>query len=116
MTKEVYYAPPPMSQIHIAEEFAKRIAGKWYYVHEYKKWFFFDGTNWQPDSNSEIKRLVIALCRAAIYWPEAASLSIGMKRSICSYRFAGAVLSIASCLRTVAATSDKLGLPPKRKR
>lgn len=108
--------PFPMSQDHLAHEFALRITSKWRYVHDYKQWFFFDGTSWRLDVDNEVKRMAVAHCRAAIYWKEAANLSNAMRQSICSYRYAGDILAMTKYDRIIATTSDKLGLPPKKKR
>lgn len=115
MNENTDYPPIPMSQDHIAKEFAKRIAGNWCYVHDYKRWFYFDGEEWQMDSVDRIKSLVVAFCKAAIYWPEAASLSASKKRRITLYSYIGNVLYLTKCDRLIATTSEKIGLPPKKK-
>ena len=114
MNDESEYPPIPMSQDHIAKEFAKSIAGKFCYVHDYKRWAYYDGKNWQLDSVDRIKSLVVTFCKAAIYWPEAVSLNASKKRRITLYSYIGNVLYLTKCDRLIATTSEKIGLPPKK--
>jgi len=114
MEDETKYPPSPMSQDHIANEFAKSIAGNWSYVHEYKRWFYHDGKEWQMDRVDEIKSIALSFCRSAVYWPEAASLTASEKRSLTYHRYVGDILYFAKCDRKLAATAEEIGLPPKK--
>jgi len=114
MNDEAQYPPIPMSQDHIAREFAKSIAGKWCYLHDYKRWFYHDGGHWQIDIVDEIKSIALSFCRSAVYWPEAAKLSDSEKRALTYYRYVGDILYFAKCDRKIATTAEEIGLPPKK--
>ncbi|HOY87518.1 MAG TPA: hypothetical protein PLJ94_06780 [Methylotenera sp.] len=114
MNDELKFPPIPMSQDHIANEFAKSIAGKWCYVHDYKRWFYHDGKEWQMDRVDEIKDMAVSFCRSAVYWPEAAKLSDSQKRALNFYRYIGDILYFAKCDRKIATTAEEIGLPPKK--
>lgn len=101
--------PHPMSEFHLADEFVKRHCGTWRYCHTLKRWFEWDGKEWQEDALRKIDRMAVALTRAALYWPEAAQLSEGMKRQICSKYTAGAVRDLAKYDPRIIATPEQLG-------
>ena len=103
----------PMSDIYLMDKFAIHIAGKWHYVHDHKRWYFFDGEKWQLDNDNEIKVLVVQFLRSSIYWPEAAYLSSNQKLEIQRYRYAGMILKEVTSNQEVATVSHKLGLPSK---
>ena len=114
MNDEAQYSPIPMSQDHIAQEFANSIAGKWSYLHDHKRWVYFDGGQWQIDIVNEIKSIALSFCRSAVYWPEAAKLSDSEKRALTYYRYVGDILYFAKCDRKIATTAEEIGLPPKK--
>lgn len=112
---DLNYPPIPMSQDHIAKEFAKSIAGKWCFVHDYKRWFYFDGEEWQMDKLEAIKSVVVTFCNSAVYWPAAASLTTSEKRRLTYYRYIGDILYFAKCDPIIATSAEEIGLPPKKK-
>ena len=115
MNDETQYPPSPMSQDHIANEFAKSIAGKWCYVHDYGRWFYHDGKEWKMDRVDEIKEIVRLFCREAVHWPKASSLSASKKGNFSSSSYLSNVLHLTKCDRLIAKTSEKIGLPLKKK-
>lgn len=104
--------PIPMSPDHLAQEFAKRIAGQWHYVYDHKKWFHFDGEKWQLGRVEAIMDMARRFCREAIYWPEAKYITESKKRSISSN--ISSVLELTKYDRLIATTSEKIGLPPPK--
>ncbi|MDP2230322.1 hypothetical protein [Methylotenera sp.] len=115
MNDEIKYPPIPMSQSHIASEFAKYVTGRWCYVHDYKRWFYLEGEEWKMDNKDAIKKIVVNFCNSAIYWPEAASLTTSEKRRITFYSYIGDILYLAKCHDKIATASEEIGLPPKKK-
>lgn len=115
MNDESEYPPVLMSQSHIAKEFAKSIAGKWCYAHDYKRWFFFNNIEWQMDTTCKIKRVVETFCNSAIYWPEASSLTPNEKKRMTQLRYFGDILSLAICHELIASSAEEIGWPPKKR-
>jgi len=115
MNDESKYPPIAMSTDHLAQEFAKRIAGKWHYVNEYNKWFHFDGEKWQLDRDDEIKDMARLFCREAVNWKIAKSLSDSKKRSFSSPSYLSSLLDLTKRDRLIAKTPEEIGLPPKKK-
>lgn len=114
MNNESEYPPVPMSQSHIAKEFAKSIAGKYCYVHDYKRWLYLEGEEWKIDNKEAIKKIVVNFCMSAVYWPEVAKLSDSEKKSLTYYRYIGDILDMAKCHPLVARLAEEIGLPPKK--
>lgn len=67
----------PMSEDFLANEFVDYLKGWWRYCHALKRWFEWDGNEWQEDRTKKIDSLAVQLTRIAIYYPEAASLTPG---------------------------------------
>lgn len=101
--------PYPMSESFLADRFVERYCGSWRYCHILKRWFEWDGTAWQEDRIKKIDRLAVNFTVGALYFPEAAQLSPGMKRQICSKYTAGAVRDLAKYDPRIIATPEQLG-------
>ena len=101
-----------MSEDAIAFAFAGRIEPEWRYVREWDRWFRWDGDGWEYEKTDWIDRLAVEQCRAAAYWPEAATLSPDGRRRICQRRTAGAVRDTTKNDRRIAARSDQWDSDP----
>jgi hypothetical protein len=115
MNNESEYPPIPMSPDYLAAEFAKSIAGNWCYVHDYNKWYHSDGEKWQLGKVEEIKDMVRDFCRKAVNREIAQSLSDSIKRSFSNSSYLSSLLDLTKSDRLIATTSEKIGLPPKKK-
>ena len=101
--------PAPMSESHLADEFAARLAGTWRYCQVLRRWFYWDGQEWKDDRLCEIDALAILLTREAAHWPAATALSPAQLRQIGSKHMADAIRALAECDRRISATPEDLG-------
>ena len=101
------HEPVPMSEDALAFAFAASIEDTWRYVREWDRWFTWDGDGWQHDRTDWIDRLAVEQCRAAAYWPEAASLTPEGKKRLGQRRTAGAVRDLTKSDRRIAARADQ---------
>ncbi len=104
--------PTAMSEDALADAFAEENCENWRYVKTWNQWFKYDGDGWRRDETEEIDRCAVELCRAAVHWPEAASLTPEGKRKIGQRRVAGAVRDQARHDRRIAATADQWDADP----
>lgn len=96
--------PASMSEDMLAEHFASIHSPRWRYVKPWASWFEWRGDGWYRDEVGRIDRLAVEITRQAIYWPEAAQLSVDGKRKVNSKRTAGNLRDMAMSHRNIAAT------------
>ena len=104
--------PVSMSEDALAEHWAEIHGRDWRYVAEWGKWFKWCGDTWQEDKTSEVFQLARLLCRQAIEWPEAASLTPDGKRKVARKGTAGNVRDMASSDPRIAAKVDQWDTDP----
>jgi putative DNA primase/helicase len=105
--EEAEAAPIAMSEDMMADRFADVHGGRWRFVKPWGAWFQWRDDGWYRDDTALVDRLSVELVRQAVYWPEAANLSMAEKRRIPSRRVAGAVRDCGSNDRRIAATIDQ---------
>ncbi len=99
--------PAAMSEDALADYFADKHAKKWRYVKVWNSWYEWRGDGWHKDDTAKIDRLAVEVTRHAIYWQDAAILSVENKRRVNSKRTAGNVRDLAMSDRRIAATVDQ---------
>ena len=104
--------PVAMSEDSLATRFADQYGEDWRYVKKWDQWFHYDGEGWRRDETEQVFRLSIEHCRAAIYWPEAASLTWDGKKKIGRRATAGNVRDMARNDRRIAASVDQWDSDP----
>ena len=98
--------PVSMSEDAIADAFAEELQTDWRYVRQWEEWLHWDGDGWQRDRKELIDRLAVEMCRRAVTWQEAASLTADAKRRVNSKRTAGNVRDMARHDRRIAASAE----------
>ena len=104
--------PMPMSEDFLADRFAERYKNTLRYVNTWRRWYYWDGTNWREDATKWHCQLAIAHVRAACYWKEAQVLTSQEKRMLDSRRSAWSMLELARYDRRIAATAEEVGVEP----
>ena len=104
--------PMPMSEDFLADRFAERYKDTLRYVNTWRRWYYWDGTNWCEDATKWHCWFAIAHVRAACYWPEAATLTPLERRMLDSRRSAWSMLELARYDRRIAATAEDVGIEP----
>ena len=104
--------PQAMSEDALADSFAAQHGEDWRYVKRWDKWFKWDAVGWIDDETAEVFTVARELCRAAAYWPDAASLTPIAKRQLGQRRVAGNVRDMAGADRRIAATADQWDRDP----
>jgi P4 family phage/plasmid primase-like protien len=99
--------PVAMSEDALADTFAELNVQNWRYVSRWGQWFKWCGDVWQEDHTSEAFSIARQICRASIYWPEAASMSSAERRKISRKATAGSVRDMAGTDRRIAATTEQ---------
>lgn len=109
---EAEQLPVEMSEDALADHFAAEHGKDWRYVSRWGRWFKWGGDVWREDETEEVFHLARDICRAAVYWPEAASLTPDGRRKIARKATAGNVRDMAGSDRRIAATTDQWDRDP----
>lgn len=100
-------APASLSEDALADHFATHHGERWRYVKPWGSWFQWREDGWYRDDTGMVDHIAVGVTRAAIYWPEAASLTPDGKRKVNSKRTAGNLRDIAASDRRIAAAVDQ---------
>jgi putative DNA primase/helicase len=104
--------PVSMSEDALADSFAEEHGKGWRYVARWGRWFRWGGDVWREDETEEVYNISRQLCRASVYWSEAASLTPDQRRKIARRSTAGSVRDMAGTDRRIAATTDQWDTDP----
>ena len=96
-----------LSEDDLAEQFAEKHAERWRYVQIWGKWFQYRNDGWYQDDIAEASRLMIEVCRAALYRPEARELSGAQKKMLGRKNMAWNARDMAATHRKIAARADQ---------
>jgi putative DNA primase/helicase len=104
--------PQPLSEDALADHFATVHGERWRYVKPWGAWYQWKGDGWYRDDTALVDHLAVGVTRAAIYWPEAASLTPDGRRKINSRRTAGNLRDLSAHDRRIAASVDQWDTDP----
>ncbi|MGH8634953.1 MAG: phage/plasmid primase, P4 family [Burkholderiales bacterium] len=97
----------PLSQDALAEHFVDTYGDDWRYVAHWGRWMKWDADHWRSDDMESHVGLAKQVTRAAIAWPEAASITASDKRKVNSIVTAKALLSFARSDVKIAASTEQ---------
>lgn len=98
--------PQAMSEDALADHFAVEHKDNWRRVAAWDKWFCWDGDGWIPDTQDARVEPMRDIFRQAMYWPEAAGLTVDAKRKLCRQAVIYAAVRLAGTDRRIRTTPE----------